>query len=177
MKNILMVDLETTGTEPGCCILSIGAAGYDKNGEYKEFYARLNYNQLKVDGFTDSKQTIEWLQKQDESARLEAFGGTADPVEVAFDFDNFVHNNFIQYKNFEAWCCGLDFDFPILRHFMARYCKAISWPFYLQRDYRTIKALFPCCKAAEQNSAKHTALEDAKAQLRGLMAFYAERNQ
>ena len=40
--------------------------------------------------------------------------------------------------------------------------------------YRTIKNLFPAIKSDEGNIAKHTALEDAKAQMRGLRSFYVK---
>lgn len=38
MKNELMIDIETTGQEPGCKVLSLGAFGFNKAGEQVEFY-------------------------------------------------------------------------------------------------------------------------------------------
>ena len=47
------------------------------------------------------------------------------------------------------------------------------WPFWAQFDYRTIKNIFARIKADECNVAKHSALEDAKAQMRGMQSFYS----
>ena len=76
-------------------------------------------------------------------------------------------------SDFRVWCCGIDFDFPILKYFFKQYGYGELWKFYTQYDYRTIKNIFQRVKADECNAAKHTALEDAKAQMRGLQSFYA----
>ena len=53
MKNTLMIDLETTGKRPGCCILTIGAAGIDKNGLEVNFYSKIHHDKSKDEGFDD----------------------------------------------------------------------------------------------------------------------------
>jgi hypothetical protein len=77
-----------------------------------------------------------------------------------------------KFDNFRVWSCGLDFDFPILQNFMHAFGYTFPWFFWNQHDYRTIKNIFPAIKKDEGNIAKHTALEDAKAQMRGLRSFY-----
>ena len=42
MKNELMIDIETTGTNPGCKVLTLGAFGFAKDGSQVEFYKRFS---------------------------------------------------------------------------------------------------------------------------------------
>lgn len=172
MNNTLMIDLETTGTGPGCCILTIGAAGIDKNGLEVNFYARISYEKSKDEGFGDDPGTIAWWRKQDEETRREAFGGRDFPGDIVREFVSFVKKNFDTLtKNFTVWSKGSDFDFPILKAYLEAYEEKTPWPFWTQRDYRTLQAVFPFIKKAESNVEKHNALEDARAQMRGLAHF------
>ena len=173
MRNELMIDIETTGQRPGCKVLSIGAFGFDKEGLQCEFYRR--FDPKKQFEFTDDQSTLDWWQKQSQEARDEAFGGTISPVDGISDFKKWFYQNFDTSRNagFRVWCCGLDFDFPILQYFFKVFGYSFPWPFRTQFDYRTIKNLFAnVVKPAEGNVMKHNALEDCKAQMRGLRAFY-----
>ena len=173
MRNELMIDIETTGQKPGCKVLSLGAFGFDNDGNQVEFYRRFAIDKQAEAGLTDDDSTIEWWSRQGEQARSEAFGGTTDPSEGLGDFKRWFYENFKTGKcdSFRVWCCGLDFDFPILQHFMKTFGFSFPWYFWTQYDYRTIKNLFPIIKIDEGNTAKHTALEDSKAQMRGLRSF------
>ena len=172
MNNTLMIDLETTGKAPGCCILTIGAAGIDKNGLEVNFYAKIHHDKSKYAGFDDDPETIAWWRKQDPATLKEAFGGRDFPGDIVRDFVSFVKNNFdTSDKNFTVWSKGSDFDFPILKAYLDAYEETTPWPFWTQRDYRTLQAVFPYIKAEEKNGDKHNALEDAKAQMRGLEHF------
>lgn len=174
MKNELMIDIETTGQNPGCKVLSIGAAGFNMRREYVEFYRRFDHSKMGEAGLIDEEDTVNWWATQSETARAEAFGGKDDPAEGIRDFKLWFYENFStdRYDDFRVWCCGPDFDFPILKEFSRRFGFKFPWKFWTQFDYRTVKNIFPEIKNAEKNTGKHTALEDAKAQLRGLRAFY-----
>lgn len=175
MINELMIDIETTGTEPGCKVLSLGAFGFSKTGEQVDFYRRFNHSKQGEVGLIDDEKTVEWWSNPDRAAaRAEAFGGKTDPAEGIGEFKQwfYTHFNTGKYNKFRVWCCGLDFDFPILKEFFHRFGFGFPWPYYMQCDYHTLKNLAPIIKASEGNVAKHTALENAKAQLRGLRAFY-----
>lgn len=172
MNNTLMIDLETTGKRPGCCILSIGAAGIDKNGLEVKFYARIHHDKSKDEGFDDDPETIAWWRKQDTVTLKEAFGGMEGPQDVVNKFVDFVRKNFdTSAKDFSIWSKGSDFDFPILKAYLDAYDLETPWPFWSHRDYRTLQAVFPFIKAAEKNGEKHNAIEDAQAQMRGLITF------
>lgn len=174
MRNELMIDIETTGQRVGCKVLSLAAFGFDKDGNQVEFYRRFAIDKQAEAGLTDDASTMDWWQRQYPEARAEAFGGKTDPAEGIGEFKQWFLKNFSTGKNdgFRVWACGLDFDFPILQEFFRRFGFSFPWMFWTQYDYRTVKNIFPAIKADEGNVAKHTALEDAKAQMRGLRSFY-----
>lgn len=174
MKNELMIDIETTGNSVGCKVLSIGCFGFDKDGQQCEFYRRFETGSQQLEGLTDDESTLEWWSRQSDEARAEAFGGTTKPADGISDFKKFFYKNFSTDRgnHFRVWCNGLDFDFPILKEFFRRFGFGFPWMFWTQYDYRTIKNCFYGIKDAEGNVAAHNALEDAKAQMRGLRRFY-----
>lgn len=176
MTNELMIDIETTGQKPGCKVLSLGAFGFDKDGNQVEFYRRFAIDKQAEAGLTDDASTMDWWQRLYPEARTEAFGGKTDPAEGLGEFKQWFLKNFSTGKNdgFRVWACGLDFDFPILQYFMRTFGYSFPWFFRNQYDYRTIKNLFPVIKEDEGNFAKHTALEDSKAQMRGLRSFFVK---
>lgn len=176
MINELMVDIETSGDKPGCKVLSLGAFGFDTNGNQVEFYRRFDTKSQIAQGLEDDVGTMMWWNKQGKEAFEEAFGGDTDPINGITDFKQWVMQNFKtgKFDKFKAWSRGIDFDFPILNRFFAAFgFNGCPWQFWQQYDYRTVANLFPVIKSAEGNELKHSALEDAKAQMRGLRAFYS----
>lgn len=174
MINELMIDIETTGQKPGCKVLTLGAFGFDRNGNPVEFYRRFDTAKLASDGFTDDPNTLDWWHGPSSEAYAEAFGGSTDPKEGICEFKTWFYENFetAHGSSFRVWSCGIDFDFPILAEFFRIYGYSFPWKFWQQYDYRTIKNVFARIKESEKNTGKHTALEDAKAQMRGLRRFY-----
>lgn len=176
MINELMIDIETSGNKPGCKVLSLGAFGFDKDGNQVEFYRRFDTKSQIAQGLEDDVGTMMWWNRQGKEAFEEAFGGTTDPIQGIADFKQWVMQNFKtgKFDKFKAWSRGIDFDFPILNRFFAAFgFNGCPWQFWQQYDYRTVANLFPVIKSAEGNELKHSALEDAKAQMRGLRAFYS----
>jgi hypothetical protein len=176
MINELMVDIETSGDKPGCKVLSLSAFGFDKNGNQVEFYRRFDAKSQSAQGLFDTDSTMTWWQSQGKEAFEEAFGGDTDPIKGIAEFKQWVMQNFNtgKYDKFKAWSRGIDFDFPIMNRFFAAFgFNGCPWQFWQQYDYRTVANLFPVIKSAEGNELKHSALEDAKAQMRGLRAFYS----
>lgn len=177
MRNKLMIDLETTGKVPGCRVLSFAAFGFSKTGEQVQIYKKLDVADQASRGLTDDKDTLDFWEKQDAEIRKEAFSGT-DKTEIAIaEFKQFFYKNFSTAygEQLQVWCCGADFDFPILRKLFNVYGFVdLPWEFYIQCDYRTLKTLWPEIRIFEQNGGAHSALEDAKAQMRGLRAYYAK---
>jgi hypothetical protein len=156
-------------------VLSLGAYGFNRDGNAVEFYCKFDAGKQDADGLNDERATMEdFWAKQSREAFEEAFSGKTEPANGIGEFKHWFISNFsTDYKDsFRVWACGLDFDFPILKHFFKNYGYAMPWQFWTQYDYRTIKNIFARIKADEFNVAKHTALEDAKAQMRGLQSFY-----
>ena len=174
MNNELMIDVETTGKNPGCKVLTLGAFGFGRDGEQVQFYERFDFSKMGAAGLVDEQDTIDWWLQQRKETRKEAFEGKTAPADGLANFKMFLLSNFNLDKDsgFRVWCCGADFDFPILKEFFRRFGYAIPWKFYQQCDYRTIKNLFPGIKSEEGEKEKHVAIEDAKAQMRGLRNFY-----
>lgn len=177
MFNTLMIDIETTGTRPGCKVLSIGAFGFNEEGQQVEFYEKISPRHSIDECFFDEDQTLEWWKKQPAEVMLEAFSGHKTPAEVIAEFKQWFIKNFNPGRRdmkFTAWSCGTDFDFPILQELFSRTGHKLFWNFWQHRDYRTLKEIFPEIKKAEGNAEKHNALEDSKAQTRGLRYFYSD---
>ena len=176
MINELMVDIETSGDKPGCKVLSLGAFGFNKDGQQVEFYRRFDTKAQSAQGLFDTDSTMTWWQSQGKEAFEEAFGGDTDPIKGIADFKQWVMANFRTGRadKFKAWSQGIDFDFPIMNRFFTAFgFNGCPWQFWQQYDYRTVANLFPVIKSAEGNVLKHSAIEDAKAQMRGLRAFYS----
>ena len=60
MRNVLMIDIETTGKMPGCRVLTIGALGFDKDGNQVEFYKRLDAAKMHDEGLKNDVFAINW---------------------------------------------------------------------------------------------------------------------
>ena len=153
----VMLDLETLGTSPGCCVLSIGATTFD--GKY-QFYEKID----PVDArryFTENIDTLRWWSKQDSAAREEAFSGTLTANAALLKFANWFESLPAVRKDIQIWGNGADFDLPILKAQYEKFDLVIPWAPYSGRCYRTLKSLLPHVAAPTKNKQKHNALEDA----------------
>ena len=83
MKNELMIDIETSGNSAGCKVLSIGAYGFNKNGEEVEFYCRFDAAKMDADGLNDDQATMDFWSRQGREAFEEAFSGKTEPATAA----------------------------------------------------------------------------------------------
>ena len=141
----LMVDIETMGTSPDAVILSIGLVRFTE-----------------ADG-----ETISWWLTQPEHARRalrglqrreDGHGGLLE-ADALKDFCRSV----MQTADIGGfWANGIDFDLVILRAALARHKLPLPWPYWLQRDYRTLRRMMPHVPTPPRDEAlKHSALADA----------------
>lgn len=168
----VMLDLETTGVEAGCCILSIGACTLDGT---EKFYVKIAHESCLHAGLGDLPSTMAWWQKQSEEARKEAFSGQEPIVSALGMFADWF--SWIQKEkgggDAYIWGNGADFDLPILG---AAY-KAVSmnkpWKPFNGRCFRTIKNLpnYKHIKAEKFEGVKHNALADALNQASHLLTI------
>ena len=172
----VMIDLETTGTSPGCGILSIGACTFD--GIF-EFYEKINPTDNFKWRLESSMETLAWWNKQDIAAKREAFSGTKDLVEVLGNFSDYILRVSRNNGNAEVfvWGNGADFDNPILAKAYEVVEMKQPWKPYNGRCYRTLKNLYPQIKMEKFEGMKHNALDDAKMQARHALAILRERKR
>lgn len=150
------VDIETTGTSPGCCILSIGAAS--TCGKFT-FYQNIWHAPQKTDyGLKDDAETLAWWDKQGKGARDEAFSGTMGLATALGNYSDWLRS--LPANKVFVWGNGADFDNAILSY--AYKAVGMKNPFgFNNRCYRTLKNLYPDIKAGEFMGIKHHALADA----------------
>lgn len=168
MATDVMIDLETTGTGAGCCVLSIGAVSLDLK---HEFYERISWANSKAFGLVDNPNTMAWWQKQSVQAREEAFSGERPLLEVLGAFSDWLAMVQRLEGDVFVWGNGADFDLPILGHLYDRFSMKKPWKPFNGRCYRTVKNL-PKAKEIKEDEflgLKHNALEDARHQARHLM--------
>jgi DNA polymerase III epsilon subunit-like protein len=164
-----MLDLETLGTRPGDTILSIGAVLFDETqGIYNTFSCTINSQSCKEAGLRAQKDTIEWWKKQPPAAQAAAFKGEL-MIETALDkFAKWLPEGCLVYGN------GANFDNALLAAAYRAVKQPVPWPFWYDRCYRTISAMFMNQETTtERVGTYHNALDDAKTQAERLLKMAA----
>lgn len=169
MKNI-MLDIETLGTRPGCAVLSIGAVEFDPWAPAKQrigrtFLVNIQLQSSLFAGLTIDPQTLAWWMKPEHAlARLALQEQSHLPLDLALrQLAEFIAT---APAGTELWCKGGSFDFPILHAAFAAAGIAQPWPYWQERDHRT---LLKVCQARgyappERHDTAHSALDDARYQ-------------
>lgn len=165
MSKHVMVDLETLGTRPHDCILSIGAVEFDLvDGIGREFYTTIDPVASKNLGFKATVSTLEWWSKQSVEAREAAFKGEKHPEEALRMFTAWLPSDVVLWGN------GSDFDNVLLSAAYDRLGFPTPWKFWNNRCYRTMKNLLKG-PPLERVGDHHNALDDAKSQANHLIAL------
>lgn len=163
-----MVDLETTGVDPGCGILTIGAVCFDQNfNELSLFETAVNHEESVRMGFKDNPSTMEWWLKQKPDAYNAAFCGTNPPDIALKEFADWIRSNGIRF----IWGNGASFDNTILEAAYKHLDVDVPWYFFNNRCYRTIKALRTGIQL-DRVGVHHKALDDAVSQLRHMKKIF-----
>ncbi len=141
----MMFDLETLDTKPSAVVLSIGAVIWETmyNEEAQilfwdsraRFMRVLDMDDQFVSGRTVSQSTILWWQRQDPTARAEAFNPVRRPVyEVLNDFYAFAKD----YDINAFWASPATFDFPIWEDLARTFGNSVPWTYREKYDVRTV---------------------------------------
>jgi hypothetical protein len=157
----VMIDIETVGTGPDACVLTIAAQTFDplrrqKHSDLPSYYCRVD-----VDSQPDrslDQSTIEWWATQPPAAQQEAFDEhNRIPLVQALEE---LHR--IVWHCKRTWANGPTFDMNILEHAYKSYNMALPWKYFNVRDARTIYSLWP---NLQKYPASHHALEDCRRQI------------
>jgi 3' exoribonuclease, RNase T-like len=155
----LMIDIETVGTGPEACILTIAAQAFDPfaRGYYNQhYYARIDIESQ--EGRNIEQGTIDWWATQPPAAREEAF---AEENRISLK-QSLEELGRLVWHSKRIWANGPTFDMNILEHAYKSYNIPLPWKFYVVRDARTVYGL---CPGLNKYPASHHALEDCRRQI------------
>lgn len=159
----IMHDLETTGTKPGCPVLSIGAVVmFDRERESHTFYMTVSRQSCLDHGLVDDPATLAWWDKQPAGAREAAFSGEMSLPAVLNEYHDWL-NLLAGPRTICVWGNGASFDSPVLAAAYRAAKMVVPWDFRDEYCYRTMKNLYPMIPFIPP-PVKHHALYDALAQ-------------
>ena len=168
-ENMYMLDIETTGVNPGCRVLSIGCCNF---AETRQFYEKINIFSPGAEKLVDEPKTMEWWNTQSLIVRSEAFSGVKSLFDVAFVLNGWLSSDGVQDKT--IWANGANFDFPVLRAAFRAVGAEPVWKYWDERCYRTLKGLYPGVMINRTDDLPaHNALADAIYQARHAVAIFS----
>jgi len=181
MSSDIMIDLETLGLQPGCVLLSLGAAAFSLNepGSLGDtFHCNINRTScVKLDMFIDPSTEM-WWTTQSEEAKAGLWN--PQPVDISITFYHFFEW-IKKHGDVRVWSHGAGFDLPMI-HDAARRCGySMPWSFRNERDTRTLfhlaRNLIPWGQYVEIMEQKagvhHHARDDSVTQAEQVMKLWA----
>lgn len=143
----MMIDLETLDTRPSAIVLSVGAVVWQTHTLDGELGIILTYDT--VDRFlrkpsiepqtmamrTMSESTLLWWQRQDPTARAEAFDPVRQDIETVFT-DLMLFAKAYEVNRF--WASPATFDFPIIEGLAENFGLGVPWSYRQKYDVRTV---------------------------------------
>ena len=156
-----MIDIETLGTGPNACILTIAAQCFDPLRRLEYDNLRSYYCRVDVDSQPNrdvDQSTIDWWATQPKHIQEEALGeeGRIPLSQALTELGKLIW----QSKRF--WAQGPTFDANILEHAYKEHNMALPWKFWTVRDTRTVFSLVP---NLAKYPATHNAIEDCRRQI------------
>lgn len=155
----IMIDIETIGTGPSACILTIAMQTFDPfaDGWYdRHYYARIDPDSQPDRNIEEG--TLQWWASQPTEAREEAFAedGRISLKQALEEMHPIIWNsNYI-------WANGPTFDMNIIEHAYKSYGMSLPWKYYKVRDARTVYSLYP---DLGRGPVSHHALDDCQQQI------------
>lgn len=154
----LMLDLETGGTQPGCAIFAIGACvfnPYQFENPKHTFYTEISHTSCMEIGLKFEPDTMRWWKGL-------APNGNTHIQTACQDFLHWLHGlpQKLQEHISAHWANSPSFDYTILKHVFNIYHYTWPFPYWQERDVRTLKFLaYPNGDHPLNNT--HNALNDA----------------
>ena len=148
----LMIDLETLDTKPSAVVLSVGAVIWETlysetDGliwePVERFMRVLNMEEQLSRGRTVSQSTLLWWQRQDSTAKAEAFNPVRQNVGLVLDeFRAFVYQYADPSVNDTGinafWASPVAFDMPIWEDLAMTFGNFVPWKYNQRYDVRTV---------------------------------------
>lgn len=159
----VMVDLETMGTRPNAPIIAIGAVTFDMRnltlGE--RFYSTVDLaSSVGLGSVVDPGTVMWWLKQSDDARKALTMRKAPHAMVVLGQFADWMRRNAVERKSVRVWGCGPDFDCVLLSEHYHKGLLEVPWEFWNQRDYRTLKSLYPNVEQ-DPRVGHHNALDDA----------------
>lgn len=136
-----MIDIETLGTNPNSCILTIGAIKFNRNkdiGDLKDcerFYIRIDQKSCENLGMEVNNDTLEWWKNQNPQSRYEALDNMKNRIDIK---DGLLElKKFIKDSKY-IWANSPNFDCVILENAYKKCNLEVPWKFWNLRDCRTV---------------------------------------
>jgi exodeoxyribonuclease VIII len=189
MTTRLMLDFETLSLKENATLLSLGACVFDPaTGEIGQtFYCAIDPRTQP--GRDISASTVIWWLGQDQAARdkiLDAVNAADVLADGADDSDELMEAAALPIHHvamaFNGWIESLGDDVECWSNGAVDHAWLNSMfeysgfknpvPFWMQRDYRTLKAMYPDIKADDYGTA-HNALDDSIKQAKHLCKIMA----
>lgn len=174
----IMLDLETLGLSNNAAILTIGAVAFDQDQVLNTFYRQVSLTSSIAAGLTVDASTLQFWMSQPEDARKQAFGGLTPLYVVLQDLSTWIHS---QKDIAEVWSNGavdivwLKSAWESVKKIHDKSFSDQFFPYYMERDFRTAKALLPKVEIPDEPIAHH-AMYDARWQANYLIKSLQEAN-
>ena len=185
----IMIDFETLSLKPNATLLALGAVAFEPSTRETLVPFYVNIDPRIQPGRDVSASTVVWWMKQSDEARArltkavdmadlkdsDAFPDMSEEEQDRIYAEHAMPINhaaqafiaWIQYVEDETgvpveaiWSCG-GIDFTWLDSLMDYCGYKVPVAYYKQRDYRTLRELYPHIEAPEFAGARHDAGADA----------------
>jgi hypothetical protein len=173
----IMLDLETTGVDPGSRILSIGVVAFRDSeplntAHYHSFYREIHLPRGSQRSPTRvNPDTLAWWARTNPEflAARKRREGNYDQDIAVLEATSFMRQHLTEREPW-VYCKGASFDFPILRYWIKYYNLTVPWNFWNEQCLRPIfrERGFNPRNMNNGDLVAHNALDDCKIQLRAL---------
>jgi DNA polymerase III epsilon subunit-like protein len=164
-----VIDLETLGKKAPAPIVAIGCVRIGGHGITGERYWQIDLASAMAHGGVPDASTILWWLQQCDDARREINGSTPS-LELPLALEQLREFMLEDPGERLVWGNGATFDNAILRRALDDCSIEAPWPYWADRDLRTILDLYPEAKRREFEGVKHHALHDARHEAHQLIA-------
>lgn len=166
----MMIDAETLAVAPNAAIIQFGAVFMQGAIPVVKEFSISPEAYKTLEGFEIDQNTINFHYKVNR-ANYENCLNSHNSVHDMADFIEATFAEAALEGTVELWCCGTDFDVPILSNFLKTLGRKVPWSYSKVRDYRTLRELYkqevPC-----ETTNDHSAARDAVNQHKHLRQLF-----